>query len=103
MKRKVSMICAAMMLGCIGAYGPLAWAAPENMVAQASSDSGFRIGDTLPPIKPRASSGDYEDIGWDSLLPPGWSVEKVLEDLNLGALEDRDPKARDAMNKIREM
>jgi hypothetical protein len=101
MKLKISMIFGAMVLGCIGAYGPAAWAATENMVAQA--DSGFRIGDTLPPIKPRAQSGDYDDIGWDSLLPEGWSVEKIMEDLNLGALGDNDPKAREAMQKMREM
>ena len=91
------------MLTCIGAYSPVALAAAENMIAQGSSDSGYRVGDTLPPAKPRAPSGDYEDIGWDSLLPEGWSVEKVIDSLNLNALGDNDPKAREAMTKIREM
>ena len=103
MKLKICMICGAMMLSCIGAYGPVALAAPQNMVAQASSGSGYRIGDRLAPAKPRPPSGDFEDITWDMLLPEGWSVEKVLESLDLDALGDNDPKAREAMKKIREM
>ena len=103
MNFKIALVGGAMMLACIGAYSPGAWAAAENKGAQAPSDSGFRVGDTLPPVKPRTPSGDYEDIGWDSLLPEGWSVEKVMNDLNLGALGDNDPKAREAMKQIREM
>jgi hypothetical protein len=102
MNFKIAMVCGAMMLAYMGAHSPGAWAAAENKGAQASSDSGFRVGDTLPPVK-RAPSGDYEDIGWDSLLPEGWSVEKVMDDLNLNALGDNDPKAREAITKIREM
>jgi hypothetical protein len=90
-------------LASIGAHSPVALAAPQNMVAQASSGSGYRIGDRLAPAKPRPPSGDFEDITWDMLLPEGWSVEKVLENLNLDALGDNDPKAREAMKKIREM
>jgi hypothetical protein len=103
MNFRIAMVCGATMLACIGAYSPVAWAAAENRVAQPSSDSGFRIGDTLPPVKPRTPSADYEDIGWDSLLPEGWSVEKVMDDLNLNALGDNDPKAREALKKLREM
>ena len=103
MNFKIAMVCGAMMLACVGAYSPVALAAAGNNVAQASSDSGFRIGDTLPPVKRRTPSGNYEDITWDVLLPEGWSVEKVLESLNLNELGDNDPKAREAMKKIREM
>lgn len=102
MNLKVAMVCGAMMLACIGAYSAVACAA-EDRVAQASSDSGYRVGDTLPPVKPRTPSGDYEDILWTALLPEGWSVEKVIESLNLGELGDNDPKAREALKKIREM
>jgi hypothetical protein len=102
MNLKIAMVCGAMMLACVGAYSPVACAA-ENRVAQTSSDAGYRVGDTLPPVKPRTPSGDYEDILWDALLPEGWSVEKVMETLNLNELGDNDPKAREAMKKIREM
>ena len=104
MNSKLSIFCGAVVLSCIiGAHSPVLLAAGGSIVAQASSDSGFRIGDTLPKMKPRAPSGDYEDIGWDSLLPEGWSVEKIMESLNLNALSDNDPKAREALTKLREM
>ena len=103
MKFKIAMACGAVTLAFIGAHAPVALAAAQNMVAQASSGSGYRIGDRLAPAKPRPPSGDFEDITWDMLLPEGWSVEKVLENLNLDALGDNDPKAREAMKKIREM
>ena len=103
MNFKIAMACGAVTLAFIGAHSPVALAAPQNMVAQASSGSGYRIGDRLAPAKPRPPSGDFEDITWDMLLPEGWSVEKVLESLDLDALGDNDPKAREAMKKIREM
>ena len=103
MKFKIAMACGAVTLAFIGAHAPVALAAAQNMVAQASSGSGYRIGDRLAPAKPRPPSGDFEDITWDMLLPEGWSVEKVLESLDLDALGDNDPKAREAMKKIREM
>ena len=104
MNSKLSIVCGAVVLSCIiGTHSPVLLAAGGSIVAQASSDSGFRIGDTLPPMKPRAPSGGYEDIGWDSLLPEGWSVEKVMDDLKLNELGDNDPKAREALTKIREM
>jgi hypothetical protein len=103
MKLKISMICGALMLSCIGAYGPVAGAATGNVLAQASPNSGYRIGDTLPPAKPRAPSGDFEDITWDMLLPEGWSVEKLMDSLNLYAMGDNDPRAREALKKLREM
>ena len=56
MNFKIAMVCGAMMLAA-SAPIPCAWAAAENMVAQASSDSGYRVGDTLPPVKPRTPSG----------------------------------------------
>ena len=100
MKFTISMIFGALMLTCISAYGPAAWAAGDRIAQADPANSGFRIGDTLPPVKPRASS-DYEDIGWDSLIPEGWSVDEVMDSLNLFQLGDNDPKAREALEKLR--
>lgn len=103
MNFKIAVICGTLMLACAGVYSPAASAAGANVVAQASSDSGFRVGDKLPPVKRQTPSGKYEDITWDSLLPEGWSVEKEMESLNLNELGDNDPKAREMMKRIREM
>jgi len=101
MKSKIMLIC-GLSLACIGAYAPAASGAGGTMVAQASPDSGYRVGDTLAPAK-RAPSSGYEDILWDALLPEGWNVKKLMESLNLNELGDNDPKAREALKKIQEM
>ena len=98
-----SMIFGALMLTCITAHGPFAWAAGDTIAQAPSSNSGYRVGDKLAPAKSRTPAGEYEDILWETLLPEGWSVEKELRSLDLNALEDNDPKARDVMKKIREM
>ena len=103
MNSRITLFGSAMMLICIAGYGASALGAADAMVAQASSDSGYRVGDTLAPGKPRAPSGDYQDILWEALLPEGWSVEKMMSSLNLGELEDNDPKAKEALKRIREM
>lgn len=100
---KIWLLYGGLMLTCIGAYSPVAAGAAENMVAQASSGSGYRVGDKLAPAKPRAKSGDYDDILWQALQPEGWSAEQLLESLNLNDLADNDPKARETLQKIREM
>ena len=102
MKFTISMIFGALMLTCLSTYGPVAWAAGDKAAQADPATSGFRIGDTLPPVKPRASSV-YRDIGWDSLLPEGFSVEKIMDDLKVNELGDNDPKAREALQKMREV
>jgi hypothetical protein len=103
MKSKVILIC-GLTLACIGAYAPAASAAGETgiLLAQAPSDPNYRVGDTLPSTKRAAASG-YEDLLWSTLLPEGWSVEKMMESLNLADLQDNDPKAKETLQKIQEM
>ena len=73
------------------------------VVAQASPDRGLRVGDPLPPAKARNPSDDYEEILWPALQPEGWTVEKMMQGLNLNELGDNDPKAREMLQKVREM
>src|SRR5436305_15284091 len=87
---------------CVGGHVPTVSAASGILQAQASSDSGYRVGDTLAPQQ-RGPAAGYEDIGWENLLPEGWSVEKMLDSLNLSGMEDNDPKAKEMLVKIRQM
>ena len=104
MNFKIVMVCGAVTLACIGAYSPAALAA-------AAEHGGPGIVRLRLSCRRHAAAGQtaerrratIEDITWDMLLPEGWSVEKVMESLNLNALDDNDPKAREAMKKIREM
>ena len=103
MTSKVVLVCSGLMLTCLVAYSHMAFGAAENRIAQAQSDSGYRVGDTLAAAKPGAASGDYDDILWETLLGEGWSPEQQMESLNLNELADNDPKARAILQKIREM
>jgi hypothetical protein len=103
MTSRIVLVCGGLMLTCMGAYSHMAFGATEILVAQAQSDSGYRVGDTLAPAKPRVASGDYDDILWETLLGEGWNPEQQMESLNLNELADNDPKAREILRKIREM
>jgi hypothetical protein len=103
MASRILPVCAGLMLTLMGAYSHMAFGAVENMLAQAQSDSGYRVGDTLAPAKPRAASGDYDDILWETLRGEGWNPEQQMESLNLNELADNDPRAREILQKIREM
>ncbi len=42
-------------------------------------------------------------ITWEALTPPDWDPFKEFRDLNLGALQDGDPKAAQLMKRMREV
>jgi hypothetical protein len=42
------------------------------------------------------------DIGWDALIPPGWDGMKAFRSLDLAAMQDNDPRARDLLRRMRE-
>lgn len=106
---KILLVGGALILTGATPHGAFATGERSNfaatiVVAQASRDSaGLRVGDPLPPAKARSAAGDYEEILWPALLPEGWTVEKILEGLNLNELGDNDPKAREMLQKVREM
>lgn len=58
----------------------------------------FKIGERLA-AKPQTP----KEISWDDLLPPGWNPAKELEGLDLDKLDDADPRAMDALAKLRAM
>lgn len=105
---KILLVCGALMLTGAASQSAVAAGASENIaenivVAQASADGGLRVGDPLPPAKARHAADDYEEILWPALQPQGWTVEKMMERLNLNELGDNDPKAREMLQKIREL
>lgn len=67
----------------------------------------------VPQIQPALSAegpppgasvpGPVRTIGWEQLIPAGWDPFKDLKALNLDALKDNDPKAEEALQKMRKM
>lgn len=67
----------------------------------------------VPQVQPSLSAetsapgaslpGPVRTIGWEVLMPPGWDPYKDLKALNLDKLKDNDPKAEEALKKMRQM
>lgn len=77
--------------------------APFALAQQTAPAEGYQVGDRLS-AKPKAKGGaaEFREITWDDLIPADWHPEKFLEDLNLGELQDNDPRAAEAMQKMRD-
>ena len=79
-------------------------------VAQSVRDTAR---DTVPQVQPALSAeapppgtslpGPVRTIGWEQLIPAGWDPYKDLKALNLDTLKDNDPKADEALKKMRRM
>ena len=62
----------------------------------------YQVGDRLAAGKTVAPAR-YREISWDDLLPKGWDPMQPLKGLNLAKLEDSDPRAIEAMDKLKAM
>ena len=60
-------------------------------------------GKTAPPAPPPATpTTTYKEITWDDLMPKNWDPMAPLKGLKLDNLRDGDPRAIEALEKIRE-
>jgi hypothetical protein len=73
--------------------------------------------EAYPPEEPRGAvekaadgafgvanpDGRYAEMSWEKLLPPDWNPARLFDGLNLDALEDDDPRAEKAMEKLMKM
>ena len=92
--------------------GLCAWALwlTGQAVAQSVRDT---VRETVPQVQPALSGeapppgasvpGPTHTIGWEQLIPAGWDPYKDLKALNLDGLKDNDPKAEEALKKMRKM
>lgn len=81
-----------------------------NASAQSLRDT---VRDTVPQVQPSLSGeaeprgafvpGRARTIGWEQLMPAGWDPFKDLQALNLDELDDNDPRAEEALQKMRKM
>lgn len=45
----------------------------------------------------------YRELVWDDLIPEDWDPEKALGDINWDSLSDADPRAEEALKRMREV
>lgn len=67
-----------------------------------AKDKDYRVGDRLPQgekavTAPTAS----KEINWDALIPPDWEPMKMFKALDLSKLNDSDPRAMEALDRLR--
>jgi uncharacterized protein len=71
------------------------------LTAVLTHGSDYEIGDRLAPA-PGDAAGDYAEIHWDDLMPADWDPLEPFKGLDLYSLEDSDPRAIAALEKVRE-
>ena len=81
-------------------------AQPSAALAQvgAQGDAGqgaYQVGDRLAAPAP-AAQATFREITWDDLIPTDWKPEAFLADLKLDELQDADPRASEAMQRMRD-
>jgi uncharacterized protein len=52
---------------------------------------------------PGAAVAGFRTITWDALVPPNWDPFKDFKDLNMGAMDDADPRAQQMLKRMREV
>ena len=51
--------------------------------------------------QPVHAADPYPEIKWEALVPKGWDPTRDLKNLNLGSLQDSDPRAMEALDKLK--
>lgn len=74
---------------------------PAAAQAPAAKPAGqYAVGDRL--AAPAPGKGAFREISWDDLIPADWNPEGFLSSLELDKLEDNDPRAAEALQRMRE-
>jgi hypothetical protein len=50
---------------------------------------------------PLQAADEYKEIKWEELVPKGWDPTKEFKALNLATLQDSDPRAMEALDKMK--
>jgi len=80
----------------------LAAVLPQHSTAAERGGAGYRLGDRLPQNAAPAKAAGIKEINWDALMPTNWNPMKSMEAINLGAMNDGDPRAQKALEQMRE-
>lgn len=76
-------------------------------LAQTSAQKGttsaeYKVGDKLAQGKSAPASKAFKEVSWEALVPKHWDPAKIFKDLDLDKLEDSDPRAMEALDRMRQ-
>lgn len=76
-------------------------------LAQSSAQKGtisdeYKVGDKLVPGKSAPASKAFKEVSWEALVPKHWDPAKIFKDLDLDKLDDSDPRAMEALERMRQ-
>ena len=91
-RRRATLL--AMMLSLAGP------AAIAQQPANAASDK-YAVGERLPAAGTKAGKPAFREVTWETLVPKGWDPGKIFENLDMATLQDGDPRAMEALEKMR--
>lgn len=75
----------------------------SNAADGGPAQQEFKVGERLPVASTVATtqSSTYRKLSWDDLIPSDWDPMQAIKGLNLAKLKDSDPRAMEAMDKVR--
>ena len=69
--------------------------------APGAKKTDYKVGDRLEQHSSAAKSS-YKNVSWDDLMPKGWDPMKDFKKLDFSKMKDFDPRAQEALQKLRE-
>jgi hypothetical protein len=82
---------------------PLASLLLAALLSFPAGAADYKLGDRLPAktTANAATKPAFKTVSWDDLLPKDWDPMASLKGLDLSKLKDGDPRADEALNKLR--
>lgn len=80
----------------------LALAITAPLQAAEKNSAKYKLGEKLPVAK-AVPAPAYSDIGWEVLIPKNWDPTAAFKNIKLDRLQDGDPRATEALDKLREI
>ncbi len=75
--------------------------APTTAFSVPSAVKDYQVGDRLQQQDSNNKS-KYKKVSWDDLIPKDWDPMASFKGINLSKLKDSDPRAQEALQKLRE-
>lgn len=82
----------------IGAAAPVL---AQEAAQKGAAKSDYKVGDRLAQEKNTPASKEFKEVSWEALVPKHWDPAKLFKGLDMDKLDDSDPRAMEALEKLR--